>query len=80
MKKFQVTYHKQYFQLLENIEKSKKEFFFNKETIGQHRIEMPLEFNQFMEINFDGNLKDVISKLDYLGEKGFICLFVCLFI
>ncbi|ETO12041.1 hypothetical protein RFI_25337 [Reticulomyxa filosa] len=72
MKKFQVIHPKQYFQLLANIEKSKQRFFSNKKTTGAHRIEIPFEFNEFMQENFDGDLEDVISKLEYLGEKGFV--------
>ncbi|ETO20108.1 hypothetical protein RFI_17110 [Reticulomyxa filosa] len=77
MKKFQMICPKHYFQLLDNIEKSKQRFFVNKKTTGVHRIEIPYEFDQFMQENIIGELEELVAKFKYLEESGFVC-FKCI--
>ncbi|ETO03328.1 hypothetical protein RFI_34082 [Reticulomyxa filosa] len=70
MKEFQATHPIHYLQLLENIEKSKQRFFNNKKTTGVYRIEIPYEFDQFMQDNIPSNLEELVSNFKYLEESG----------
>ncbi|ETO32641.1 hypothetical protein RFI_04476 [Reticulomyxa filosa] len=82
MKKFQMACSKDYVQLLDNIEKSKQRFFANKKTTGAHRIEIPYEFDKFIQENIIGELEELVAKFEYLGESGFatfLCFHTCCF-
>ncbi|ETO08362.1 hypothetical protein RFI_29027 [Reticulomyxa filosa] len=75
MKKFQTIHPKDYLHLSRNIESSKQRFFKIPKEDGIHRIEIPYEFDLFMQKNIDGNLEDLVAKFEYLEESGFaICL------
>ncbi|ETO02558.1 hypothetical protein RFI_34860, partial [Reticulomyxa filosa] len=59
MKQFRENMPKRYWELLDNIEKSKQRFFLNKKTTGIHRIEVPYDFDQFMKDNISNNLEEL---------------------
>ncbi|ETO01721.1 hypothetical protein RFI_35718 [Reticulomyxa filosa] len=62
MMEFQATHPTHYLKLLENIENGKQRFFNNKKIIGTHRIEIPYEFNQFMQDNISSNLEELFKN------------------
>ncbi|ETO20106.1 hypothetical protein RFI_17108 [Reticulomyxa filosa] len=79
MHDFRAMHPKFYLRLLENIENSKHRFFSNKKTTGVHRIEIPYEFDQYMQEKIGGNLEEVVSNFEYLGESGFV-LFIYIYV
>ncbi|ETO01571.1 hypothetical protein RFI_35869 [Reticulomyxa filosa] len=72
MKQFREKIPKRYWELLDNIEKSKQRFFLNKKTTGTYRIETPYEFDQFMKDNIPSNLEELVSNFECLGESGLV--------
>ncbi|ETO02363.1 hypothetical protein RFI_35073, partial [Reticulomyxa filosa] len=67
---FQAERPESYARLLDNITERRKSFFINKKTNGIYRIEIPFEFVHFMEECVTGDLSDLVSNLEYLGESG----------
>ncbi|ETO03514.1 hypothetical protein RFI_33891 [Reticulomyxa filosa] len=72
MKQFRENTPKLYWELLDNIEKSKQRFFLNKKAAGTHQIETPRGFDQFMKDNISDNLEELVSNFEYLGESGLV--------
>ncbi|ETO00869.1 hypothetical protein RFI_36572, partial [Reticulomyxa filosa] len=78
MKEFKATFPKDYSKILEAIENSKQRFFKIEKKTGIHRIEIPFEFDQFMQRKIDDDLEDLFATFEYLGESGF-AIYLCFF-
>ncbi|ETO13059.1 hypothetical protein RFI_24316, partial [Reticulomyxa filosa] len=73
---FQTTYPKAYLQLLDNIEHSKQRFFLNENINGNHRIEIPREFDKFMREKISDTLQELVSNFKYQGISKLMFLYL----
>ncbi|ETO24491.1 hypothetical protein RFI_12667, partial [Reticulomyxa filosa] len=66
MKQFQNLYPQCYLQFKQRFSKIQK-----KKDIAIHRIEIPFEFDEFMQSKFTNNLQELVADFEYLGQSGY---------